>query len=76
MIRLTRHDTAASNRGGMGAALQLGISLAVALPGPALEAAGAGSEAQPRALGPPAVTPPQTGPFLPNAHIEILDTGH
>ena len=76
MIRLTRHDSAASNRGGIGAALLLGISLAVALAGPALEAAGAGSEAQARALVPPDITPPQTGRFLPNAQIEILDTGH
>jgi hypothetical protein len=57
----------APNRGVIAAALLLGIALAVALPGAGLEAAGAGSEAQPRALVPPDTSPAQTGRFF---HVE------
>ena len=57
----------APNRGVIAAALLLGIALAVALPGAGLGAAGAGSEAQPRALVPPDTSPVQTGRFF---HVE------
>jgi hypothetical protein len=45
-------DTVAPNRGVIAAALLLGTALVVALPGAGLEAAGAGSEAEPRATVP------------------------
>ena len=57
----------APNRGVIASALLLGIALAVALPGLGLEAAGAGSQAEPRALVPPDTRPAQTGRFL---HVE------
>jgi hypothetical protein len=57
----------APNRGVIAAALLLGIALAVALPGAGLEAAGAGSEAESRALVPPDTSPAQTGSFI---HVE------
>jgi hypothetical protein len=57
----------APNRGVIAAPLLLGIALAVALPGAGLEAAGAGSEAEPRALVPPETSPAQTGRFF---HVE------
>ena len=56
----------APNRG-IAAELLLGTALAVALPGPGLEAAGAGSGAEPRALVPPDTSPAQTGRFF---HVE------
>jgi hypothetical protein len=56
----------APNRG-VAAELLLGTALAVVLPGPGLEAAGAGSEPEPRALVPPDTSPEQTGRFL---HVE------
>jgi len=57
----------APNRGVIAASLLLGIALAVALPGAGLEAAGAGSEAEPRTLVPPDTSPAQTGRFF---HVE------
>jgi hypothetical protein len=57
----------APNRAVIAVALLLGIALAVALPRPGLEAAGAGSEAEPRALVPPDTSPAQTGRFF---HVE------
>jgi hypothetical protein len=57
----------APNRGVIAAALLLGIALAVALPGAGLEATGAGSEAESRALVPPDTSPAQTGRFI---HVE------
>jgi hypothetical protein len=57
----------APNRGVIAAALLFGIALAVALPGAGLGAAGAGSEAEPRALVPPDTSTAQTGRFL---HVE------
>jgi hypothetical protein len=57
----------APNRGVIAVALLLRIALAVALPGPGLEAAGAGSKAEPRALVPPDTSPAQTGRFF---HVE------
>lgn len=57
----------ASNRGVVAAALLLGIALVVALPGAGLEAARAGSEAEPRAIVPPDTTPAQTDRFF---HVE------
>ena len=56
----------APNRG-IAAELLLGTALAVVLPGPGLEAAGAGSEPEPRALVPPDTSPEQTGRFF---HLE------
>jgi hypothetical protein len=47
--------------------LLLGIALVVALPGADLEAARAGSEAEPRAIVPPDTTPAQTDRFF---HVE------
>jgi hypothetical protein len=66
-IRLTREDTVASNRGIIAAALLLGTALVAALPGASLEAAGAGSEAEPRAIVPPDTSPAQTDRFF---HVE------
>ena len=57
----------APNRGVIAAALLLGIALAVALPGAGLGAAGAGNEAERRALAPPDTSPAQTGGFF---HVE------
>ena len=57
----------APNRGVIAAALLLGTTLLVALPGAGLEAPGAGSEAEPRALVPPDTSPAQTGRFF---HVE------
>ena len=54
----------APNRGIIAAALLLGTALVVALPGAGLEAAGAGSEAEPCALVPPDTSPAQTGRFF------------
>ena len=55
------------NRGVIAAACLVGIALAVAFPGAGLEAAGAGTEAEPCALVPPATSPAQTGRFI---HVE------
>ena len=57
----------ASNRGVVAVALLLGTGLVVALPGAGLEAARAGSEAEPRAIAPPDTTPAQTDRFF---HVE------
>ena len=51
------------NRGVIAAACLVGVALAVAFPGAGLEAAGAGSEAEPCA----ATSPAQTGRFI---HVE------
>ena len=67
----------ASNRGVVAVALLLGTGLVVALPGLGLEAARAGSEAEPRAIAPPDTTPAQTDRFF---HVEwsagTADRGH
>ena len=54
----------AANRGVIAPALMLGTALAVALPGTGLEAAGAGSEPEPRVV-PPDTSPAQTGRLFP-----------
>ena len=56
----------APNRGVIAPALLLATALAVALPGAGLEAAGAGSEPEPRVV-PPDTSPAQTGRLFPLA---------
>jgi hypothetical protein len=62
-----RRDTVASNRGVVAAVLLIATGLVVGLPGVGLEAAGAGSEAEPRAIAPPDTSPAQTDRFF---HVE------
>ena len=56
-----------SNRGVVAAALLFVTALVVAMPGSRLEAASAGSEAEPRGIVPPDTTPAQTDRFF---HVE------
>ena len=54
----------ASNRGVVAAALLLGTGLVVVLPSVGLEAARAGSEAEPYVMAQPDASPPQADPFF------------